>query len=70
MVKPFLRRREVFIPVLYDPGGKVATAYRATSIPMTVILDGEGRVVHDFSGGAYEDILVGHMDRLTGASEP
>ena len=65
VVKPFLRGREIFIPVLYDPGGQVATAYRATSIPTTVILDREGKVVHDFSGGAYEDILVEHMERLT-----
>ena len=68
VVRPFLRARDIFIPVLYDPDGRVSAAYGATSIPTTVILDREGRVVHDFSGGAYEDILEDHMRRLSAPS--
>jgi len=65
VVIPFLAQRGLTLPTLFDPGGAVGSAYRATQIPTTVILDGDGRIVHDFSGGAYEDILREHMARLT-----
>ena len=65
VVIPFLAQRGLTLPTLFDPGGAVGSAYRATQIPTTVILDGDGRIVHDFSGGAYEDILRDHMARLT-----
>jgi thiol-disulfide isomerase/thioredoxin len=71
IVLPFLEHRRLTLPVLYDPGGRVSAAYGVDSIPMTVILDAEGRVVHDFVGSAYPDILVERLERLitSGASE-
>ena len=64
IVQPFLEHRALTLPVLYDPGGRVSAAYGVDTIPMTVILDAEGRVVHDFVGSAYPDILVERLERL------
>ncbi|MEC9072418.1 MAG: TlpA disulfide reductase family protein [Myxococcota bacterium] len=63
-VVPFLEQRGLEIPALFDANGEVSRRYKANSIPTTVILDREGRIVHDFSGGAYEDILREHMEQL------
>lgn len=64
VVQPFLARRQLDLPVLYDAGGAVARRYRVRKIPMTVILDREGRVVHDFSGPADVEILGAHIEAL------
>ncbi|MGM0574891.1 MAG: TlpA family protein disulfide reductase [Myxococcota bacterium] len=61
-----LRRRDLALPVLHDPAGRVQAAYHVERIPMTVLLDAEGRVVHDFTGEADMDILRDHMERLLG----
>ena len=69
VVLPFLAHRRLSLPVLYDPGGRVAARYQVDSIPMTVLLDAQGRVVHDFVGSAYPDILRERLQRL-GAQAP
>lgn len=65
VMAPFVNGRGLRLPVLYDPGGAVARAYGVSQIPMTVVLDSAGHVVHDFGGAAYADILLDHMDRLS-----
>ena len=65
VVVPFLEQRGFELPALFDADGAVSRHYKANRIPTTVILDAEGRVVHDFAGGAYEDILRDHMAQLT-----
>lgn len=47
-----------------DPEGRASAAYRVESLPTHVIVDREGRVVHDFSGAADPEILAEHMRRL------
>lgn len=69
VVKPFLEHRRIQLPVLYDPGGRVARSFGVDSIPMTVLLDSRGLVVHDFVGPAYPDILLERMERLISADE-
>ena len=66
VVRPFLARRALDLPVLHDVGGRVAQRYRVTRLPSTVIIDADGRVVHDFVGVASVDILRGHIERLQG----
>lgn len=50
--------------VARDPGGRASAAYRVESLPTHVIIDRQGRVVHDFSGAADPEILAEHMRRL------
>ena len=69
IVKAFLEHRRLSLPVLYDRGGRVARSFGVQSIPMTVLLDDQGLVVHDFVGPAYPDILLERMERLIAASE-
>jgi thioredoxin-like negative regulator of GroEL len=69
VVKPFLEHRRLQLPVLYDPGGRVARSFGVDSIPMTVLLDSQGLVVHDFVGIAHPDILLERMERLSSADE-
>ena len=69
IVKAFLEHRRLSLPVLYDPGGRVARSFGVESIPMTVLLDHEGLVVHDFVGPAYPDILLERMERLLAAQQ-
>lgn len=52
------------LPLLTDRTKRAHRAYEIRSFPTTVILDGEGRIVHDFSGPADADILLDHMERL------
>ena len=69
IVTAFLEHRRLSLPVLYDPGGRVARSFGVESIPMTVLLDDDGLVVHDFVGPAYPDILLERMERLIAASK-
>ena len=69
IVTDFLKHRRLSLPVLYDKGGRVARSFGVQSIPMTVLLDHQGLVVHDFIGQAYPDILQERMDRLIAAAE-
>ncbi len=61
---PFLDKRGLSLPLLYDPGSRVAQRYRANRLPTTAIVDAAGNIVHDFDGQADPDILVEHMERL------
>jgi len=52
------------VPLAHDPGGQASAAYKIESLPTHVIIDAQGRVVHDFSGAADPEILAEHMRRL------
>ena len=52
------------VPLARDQGGQASAAYKVESLPTHVIIDAQGRVVHDFSGAADPDILAEHMRRL------
>lgn len=43
-VAPFIEKLGVTFPVLLDPRGVVARLYGARNLPMTVLIDPEGRV--------------------------
>ncbi len=64
-VLAFLRTHPMCPAVLLDPTGAVLHAYHVGPIPMTVLVDADGKVVHDFAGAADEDILQENMDRLS-----
>lgn len=64
MMRRFLAEKKLDLPVLVDSSGQVHDHYQVTSIPMTVIIDKDGAIVHDFVGAADEDILLDHMKDL------
>lgn len=56
--------RPLSVPLARDAGGHASAAYKIESLPTHVIIDAQGRVVHDFSGAADPEILAEHMRRL------
>jgi thiol-disulfide isomerase/thioredoxin len=68
VVRPVIAKKGLTMPVLFDSAGAAFRAFGVERLPTTVILDAEGRVVHDFSGVADPDILRDHMARLGGGS--
>lgn len=58
------KKRARPVPIAIDARGEAFAAYRVESLPTHVIIDAEGRVVHDFSGSADPEILAEHMTRL------
>jgi thiol-disulfide isomerase/thioredoxin len=49
-VQDFLKSTGVLVPVLLDPDGRVGAAYDASSIPLTVIIGRNGKVVDALIG--------------------
>ena len=44
-VEPFVAEHDLTLPVYWDQRGEVGTAYRATSIPVSYVIDPTGRIV-------------------------
>ena len=68
-LKEYVEDAELKVPVLFDRNGSVSNAYKVQKIPTIVIIDTEGKVVHDFAGAPDIDILREHMARLNGSSD-
>lgn len=68
VVRPVIAQKGLTMPVLLDSAGAAFRAFKVERLPTTVILDREGRFVHDFTGAADPDILREHMARLGGAA--
>jgi len=56
-VKEYLTRQKLDIPVLLDLSGTVGMTYKATSIPLTVVVGRDGRIVRVMVGLHEEDDL-------------
>lgn len=59
MVRTFIEKHEIKMPVLLDPDGEAKKKYRAASIPQTVVIGPDGVVQRVFVGigpNTYEDI--------------
>jgi peroxiredoxin len=55
-LRRFVAERGLTLPVLEDPGGRVAaSAYRTTGYPETFVLDREGRLLEHVVGPAEWD---------------
>lgn len=66
-VTAFLKDREIDIPVLLDPEGRIANAYAANAIPQTVLIGKGGRVeaVHvGFDADESMDLLTAELELL------
>jgi peroxiredoxin len=62
----FAAARRLVVPMGSDRSGQAFSAYRIESLPTTVIINAEGRIVHDFVGGASYEALREHLGRLAG----
>ena len=68
-VAPFVGRLGVTFPVLLDPGGAIAARYGARNLPVSFLLDAEGRVVaaaqgaRDWASKEARDVIA---ERLPG----
>lgn len=49
-VRDYLTKQKLDLPVLMDPSGSVGTTYRANSIPLTVVVGRDGKVVRVMLG--------------------
>ena len=57
-VREYLGKQNIEVPVLMDRNGSVATDYRASSIPTTVIVGRDGKVVRVLVGLHGEEDLA------------
>jgi peroxiredoxin len=60
----YATRRGFVLPVLSDPSGRTLANYHVNAFPTVVIIDADGRIVHDFEGSAHLDVLADHMRAL------
>jgi hypothetical protein len=69
VLREFVTRYELTLPVLLDPGGRVAAdAYRTTGYPETFVLDRRGVLLRHHVGPAEWDTpeALTHFRRLLG----
>ena len=57
VVRAFVEKTKLGIPVLLDTDGKVGEAYSAQAIPQTVVIGKDGKVVKVFIGGGHDEEL-------------
>lgn len=60
-VAPFIQTHGFTFPVLLDEDTATANAYLAGAIPMSLIIDRDGVVRHQFSGAAPEEVVRGAL---------
>ncbi len=63
-VGPFVRGLGVSFPILLDRSGQIGSRYRASSIPLTYVIDPRGRIVGLSRGSRDWSALGGLLDRL------
>lgn len=66
-VMGFLEAQGLDLPVLIDHAGDFRQWLGLEVLPTTVIIDDQGRVVHDFEGAAFVDLLQRRLLGLSGA---
>ena len=66
-LRQFMEVRQLDFPVLIDRGGTVSRRYKVKAYPTTVLIDADGKLVHDFEGGLYPDVIV---ERLISNGQP
>lgn len=66
IVQPFVDELGVTFPVLLDPDGKVSAAYGAKSLPVSFLLDRDGRVVAAAEGARewYSEAAIETLDEI------
>lgn len=63
-VAPFVRQYGLTFPILLDPDAAIATPYRVTGLPTSVILDRSGVIRERVVGPMTRDVLARRVERL------
>lgn len=56
-VNAFMGQGGYELPVLLDPAGSIANKYRVAYVPTTVVIDAQGRIVHQAVGETTAEAL-------------
>lgn len=69
-VDPYVEKMGLTFPMLWDGRGTAATAYRASSIPLTYLIDPQGKVVAISRGARDWGELIPMLDAVTSLEPP
>lgn len=64
LIEPFVRQYGLTFPILLDESGTIASLYRVTGLPMSVILDRSGIVRERVIGAMTQEVLTRRVERL------
>ncbi|MFJ8069548.1 thiol-disulfide oxidoreductase ResA [Peribacillus sp. NPDC096447] len=63
-VKTFTDKYILSFPILNDKGGEVQSAYKVNPLPVTFLIDKDGKVIDEITGGLTEEDIKTHMERI------
>ncbi|MET1179649.1 thiol-disulfide oxidoreductase ResA [Peribacillus simplex] len=63
-VNNFITKHDLTFPVLIDKGREVENAYRVDILPVTFLVDKEGKVIDIITGALTEESIQKHMERI------
>ncbi|MFP3508553.1 thiol-disulfide oxidoreductase ResA [Peribacillus sp. SIMBA_075] len=63
-VNNFITKHNLTFPVMIDKGREVENAYRVDILPVTFLVDKEGKVVDIITGALTEKSIQKHMERI------
>ncbi|MGE7905628.1 thiol-disulfide oxidoreductase ResA [Peribacillus sp. NPDC094092] len=63
-VNNFITKHDLTFPVMIDKGREVENAYRVDILPVTFLIDKEGKVIDIITGALTEESIQKHMERI------
>ncbi|WP_285766271.1 thiol-disulfide oxidoreductase ResA [Peribacillus sp. SI8-4] len=63
-VDNFITKHDLTFPVMIDQGREVENAYRVDILPVTFLIDKEGKVIDIITGALTEESIQKHMERI------
>ncbi|MFF2456455.1 thiol-disulfide oxidoreductase ResA [Peribacillus simplex] len=63
-VNNFITKHDLTFPVMIDKGREVENAYRVDVLPVTFLVDKEGKVIDIITGALTEESIQKHMERI------
>lgn len=63
-VKTFADKYKLSFPILNDKGGEVQSAYKVNPLPVTFLIDKDGKVIDEITGGLTEEDIKTLMERV------
>ncbi|KOR86778.1 thiol-disulfide oxidoreductase [Bacillus sp. FJAT-22058] len=63
-VNNFITKHELTFPVMIDKGREVENAYRVDILPVSFLVDKEGKVIDIITGALTEESIQKHMERI------
>ena len=63
-VNNFVKKHNLTFPIMIDKGREVENAYRVDVLPVTFLIDKEGKVIDVLTGALTEESIQKHMERI------